>query len=231
WRSRVARRSLHRRRRALPRPARGAVLAGCGCARGGACAPELHRDGRHAAGGRRAGGERAGPRRGGAGVHAPASRLQRCLELPVARPGLRQRVGQRSGAEPDAPLLRAGHATPLFERSAARRRRPARRASRPRPLSRAVSASLVVADEANIRRMLARLLESEGYRVSGAADGRAALEAVEAAEPDVVLLDLAMPELDGLATLRVLRERRPELPVVMMSGRASLADAVQATKL
>src|SRR5690606_11206572 len=138
---------------------------------------------------------------------------------------------QRSGAEPDAPLLRAGHATPLFERSAARRRRPARRASRPRPLSRAVSAILVVDDEANIRRMLARLLESEGYRVSGAADGRAALEAVEAAEPDVVLLDLAMPELDGLATLRVLRERRPELPVVMMSGRASLADAVQATKL
>lgn len=94
-----------------------------------------------------------------------------------------------------------------------------------------MSAILVVDDEANIRRMLARLLESEGYRVSGAADGRAALEAVEAAEPDVVLLDLAMPELDGLATLRVLRERRPELPVVMMSGRASLADAVQATKL
>jgi len=94
-----------------------------------------------------------------------------------------------------------------------------------------VSAVLVVDDEANIRRMVARLLEAEGYHGREAADGRAGLMAVEREEPDVVLLDLAMPELDGLATLRELRDRWPDLPVVMMSGRASLADAVQATKL
>jgi two-component system nitrogen regulation response regulator NtrX len=94
-----------------------------------------------------------------------------------------------------------------------------------------VSAILVVDDEPNIRRMVARLLEAEGYRTREAAHGLAALAAVEAEEPDVVLLDLAMPELDGLGALGRLRERWPALPVVMMSGRAALTDAVQATKL
>jgi two-component system, NtrC family, nitrogen regulation response regulator NtrX len=92
-------------------------------------------------------------------------------------------------------------------------------------------AVLVADDEANIRRMLARLLEGEGYEVREAADGRAALQAVEAEEPDVALIDLAMPELDGMDTLRELTRRWPALPVVMMSGRATLADAVQATKV
>ena len=90
---------------------------------------------------------------------------------------------------------------------------------------------LVVDDEANIRRMVGRLLETEGHRVREAAHGAAALAAVAEEEPDVVLLDLAMPEMDGLTALRSLREGRPDLPVVMMSGRATLADAVQATKL
>src|SRR5690606_39609491 len=90
---------------------------------------------------------------------------------------------------------------------------------------------LVVAGEANIRRMLARLLEAEGHRAREAGDGAAALEAVAAAEPEVVLLDLALPGADGIAVLQTLRERRPDLPIVMMSGRATLGDAVRATKL
>ena len=90
---------------------------------------------------------------------------------------------------------------------------------------------LVADDEANIRRMLARLLESEGYVVRVATNGREAVLAVEAEEPDVALLDLAMPEMDGMSALRALSERWPALPVVMMSGRATLADAVQATKI
>jgi two-component system, NtrC family, nitrogen regulation response regulator NtrX len=90
---------------------------------------------------------------------------------------------------------------------------------------------LVVDDEGNIRRMLARLLESEGYSVREAGDGEAAIAAVDALEPDVLLLDLAMPGGGGMTALRVLRERWAALPVVMMSGRASLADAVEATKL
>ena len=65
-----------------------------------------------------------------------------------------------------------------------------------------------------------------------APDGAAGVARAPRREPDVVLLDLMMPgELDGMATLAQLRERLPDVPVVMMSGRAGLSDAVQATKL
>ncbi len=90
---------------------------------------------------------------------------------------------------------------------------------------------LIVDDEANIRRMLGRLLQGESYHTLEADSGRRALEQADAEDPDVVLLDLAMPGMDGMETLRALRERRPELPVVMISGRATLQDAVEATKL
>ncbi len=90
---------------------------------------------------------------------------------------------------------------------------------------------LIVDDEPNIRRMLRGLLESEGYRVAEAADGGAGVERAVTEDPDAVLLDLAMPRTDGLAALRQLADRRPEVPVVMMSGRATLQDAVEATRL
>ena len=90
---------------------------------------------------------------------------------------------------------------------------------------------LVVDDEPNIRRMLGRLLESEGYRVREAGDGLAALRQIDETEPDVLLLDLMLPGMDGLAVLQEVAARWPALPVVMMSGRATLSDAVRATKL
>ena len=90
---------------------------------------------------------------------------------------------------------------------------------------------LIVDDESNVRRMLGRLLESEGHTIAQAANGREALDAVRAGEPDVVLLDLVMPELDGLQTLTRLTDEHPALPVIMMSGRASVTDAVHATKV
>src|SRR5690606_32239345 len=104
-------------------------------------------------------------------------------------------------------------------------------AGRRRAVTTAIASVLLVDDEANIRRMLARLLEAEGYRAVEAAGGDAALAAAASEEPDVVLLDLAMPGMDGLAVLGSLRQRWPGLPVIMMSGRATLSDAVQATKL
>ncbi len=91
---------------------------------------------------------------------------------------------------------------------------------------------LIVDDEPNIRRMVGALLAGEGYDVRDAADGVTGLALAEAIEPDVALVDLMMPgTLDGLALLARLRERRPDLPVVMMSGRAALTDAVRATRL
>jgi two-component system nitrogen regulation response regulator NtrX len=90
---------------------------------------------------------------------------------------------------------------------------------------------LIVDDEANIRRMLRGLLEGEGYRVTEASDGGAGVERAATEDPDVILMDLAMPRTDGMTALRRLAERRPEVPVVMMSGRATLKDAVEATRL
>ncbi|MEJ2185258.1 MAG: sigma-54 dependent transcriptional regulator [Gemmatimonadota bacterium] len=90
---------------------------------------------------------------------------------------------------------------------------------------------LIVDDEANIRRMLGRLLQGESYHTLEADGGRQALEQADAEDPDVVLLDLAMPGMSGMEVLRALRERSPDLPVVMISGRATLQDAVEATKL
>ena len=91
---------------------------------------------------------------------------------------------------------------------------------------------LIVDDEPNIRRMVGALLRSEGFDVREASTGVEGVASIADDEPDVTLLDLMIPgELDGLATLGRIRERWSDLPVVMMSGRASLADAVRATKL
>src|SRR5512140_3208521 len=91
---------------------------------------------------------------------------------------------------------------------------------------------LIIDDEPNIRRMVGALLEAEGFEVRDASDGQSGMLRALEWEPDLVLLDLMMPgTLDGMATLEQLRERFPELPVVMMSGRAGLADAVKATRL
>src|SRR5690349_16253071 len=95
-----------------------------------------------------------------------------------------------------------------------------------------MSTVLIVDDEPNIRRMVGALLASEGYEVRDAADGATGLMRAAEGMPDVVLLDLMMPgELDGLATLARLRESAPDVPVIMMSGKAGLSDAVKATKL
>src|SRR5207237_787846 len=80
--------------------------------------------------------------------------------------------------------------------------------------------------------MVGALLQSDGFETVEAPDGKAALMRLVEDAPDVVLLDLMMPPgPDGLATLNQIRKRAPHVPVVMMSGKANLADAVRATKL
>jgi len=95
-----------------------------------------------------------------------------------------------------------------------------------------VPLALIIDDEPNIRRMVGALLTTEGFEVRDAADGAAGVALAVQADPDVVLLDLMMPgAMDGMATLQSLREKLPDLPIIMMSGRAGLGDAVRATQL
>ncbi len=91
---------------------------------------------------------------------------------------------------------------------------------------------LIVDDEANIRRMLGALLRAEGFEVAEAANGNAALLALDEVRPDLVFMDLMMPPgPDGIETLATLREKDAAVPVIMMSGKAQLTDAVRAVKL
>jgi two-component system, OmpR family, response regulator MprA len=88
------------------------------------------------------------------------------------------------------------------------------------------AAILVVDDDAPIRRMLDRTLAAEGYAVESAADGGAALAAVERSVPDLVVLDVALPGLDGIAVCRRLRAKGLAVPVLMLTARDAVGDRV-----
>ena len=90
---------------------------------------------------------------------------------------------------------------------------------------------LVADDDRNIRSTLTTTLDLEGFAVQTAENGRRALEVVARGGIDLVLLDLQMPELDGIDTLRELRVRGHDLPVVFLTGHASIERAVEAVKL
>src|SRR5207244_11981657 len=85
---------------------------------------------------------------------------------------------------------------------------------------------LVVDDEPAVREALRRALALEGYSVELAENGAQALRAIGAAEPDVVVLDVLMPEVDGLAACRRLREEGSRVPVLMLTARAGVGDRV-----
>jgi two-component system, OmpR family, response regulator len=81
---------------------------------------------------------------------------------------------------------------------------------------------LVIEDEVRIRGFLASALEAEGFQVDGADNGVDGLDRALRGTYDLVVLDLLLPRLDGLAVLRELRTRNPELPVVIVSARSDL---------
>jgi UDP-3-O-[3-hydroxymyristoyl] N-acetylglucosamine deacetylase len=90
---------------------------------------------------------------------------------------------------------------------------------------------LVVDDESEIRTSLRGVLTDEGLRVLEAENGRHALDLVREERPELVLLDVWMPELDGIELLRQLQEQPQHPQVVMISGHGNIETAVQATKL
>ena len=77
---------------------------------------------------------------------------------------------------------------------------------------------LVVDDEESIRELYRAELAEEGYEVDLAADGLQALRRLEAFRPDLVTLDVKMPGIDGIETLRRIRERNPTVPVILVTA-------------
>ncbi len=89
---------------------------------------------------------------------------------------------------------------------------------------------LVIDDEAAIRDSLRMTLEYEGYEFMGAATGQEGLALAEREAPDLVLLDVKMPGMDGIEVLERLRHLNESLPVVVVSGHGTISTAVEATK-
>jgi DNA-binding NtrC family response regulator len=87
---------------------------------------------------------------------------------------------------------------------------------------------LVVDDEVSICSILEDMLRDKGFDVISAYDGDQALEVFRNQDLDMVLTDINMPRLDGLAVLRAIKESKPSTPVVMMSGRADMQDVIAA---
>ena len=90
---------------------------------------------------------------------------------------------------------------------------------------------LIIDDEKDIRTALSGILEDEGYQVLTADSGAAGLECVQHELPDLVLLDIWMPGMDGLETLEKLKKLFPQVTIIMISGHGTIETAVRATKL
>ena len=85
---------------------------------------------------------------------------------------------------------------------------------------------LLVEDDERISEPLIRVLATEGYEVVHAATGNEGLDAVASRKPDLLLLDLTLPDIDGLDVCRKVREERPELPIIMLTARAEEMDVI-----
>jgi DNA-binding response OmpR family regulator len=90
---------------------------------------------------------------------------------------------------------------------------------------------LVIEDEPRILSFLVRGLEAEGFGVDSAADGAAGLERAQRLEPDLVVLDLLLPRVDGLTVLRELKRAHPGVPVLILSARSDLATKLRGFEL
>jgi DNA-binding response OmpR family regulator len=89
-----------------------------------------------------------------------------------------------------------------------------------------VTTILLVEDDERISEPLLRVLGSEGFDTVHASTGNDGLMAVSTRHPDLVLLDLTLPDLDGLDVCRKVREERPELPIIMLTARAEEMDVI-----
>ena len=89
---------------------------------------------------------------------------------------------------------------------------------------------LVVDDEKDFVEMLCLRLEGEGHRVRGVYSGRDALKAIGRVEPDVVVLDIKMPGMDGIETLKAIKADHPMVEVILLTGHGAIDTAVEGMK-
>ncbi len=90
---------------------------------------------------------------------------------------------------------------------------------------------LIIDDEESVRKSLADVMRDEGYDVVTAGSGKEGLDLLNEAQPALALLDIAMPDMDGIETLRRIRDLKPDLPVIMVTGHGTIETAVKTTKL
>ena len=90
---------------------------------------------------------------------------------------------------------------------------------------------LLVDDEEDFLESLSRRLETRGLKVTGATRGEEAVKLVDHQDFDAIILDLAMPGMDGLETLKRIREKAPESEIIMLTGHSSIKSSVEAMKL
>src|SRR5471030_1785271 len=90
---------------------------------------------------------------------------------------------------------------------------------------------LVIDDEESIRNSLRGVLTDEGFESAMASSGAQGIESLRAHHADVILLDIWMPDMDGLETLKQIKAEWPDQTVIMMSGHGTIETAVRATKM
>jgi len=90
---------------------------------------------------------------------------------------------------------------------------------------------LVVDDEASVRLAFQDMLESRGYEVNVISRADKCLEEIDQLCPDIVIMDVFMPGLNGLAALEIMRKNNGRLPVIIMTGKGTMETAIEATKL
>ncbi len=95
----------------------------------------------------------------------------------------------------------------------------------------AESVVLIVDDEEGIRESLSGIFQDDGYAVLTSSTGEEALKALKEQNPDLILLDIWLPGIDGIQTLKEIKDMKPDLPVIMISGHANIDLAVKATRM
>jgi excisionase family DNA binding protein len=147
-------------------------------------------------------------------------RLIKAGKIPAVRVGRQWRFRKRDiDAWLDSQRPRGGSARP----AAAAPTRPPNGATRPRVL--------VVDDEASIRDLLAKTLALAEYDVDVAPDGRSALERMRLYPYDLLIADLKMPGMDGLAVIREAKRYKADLPVIIITGFSTESSAIEAVNL